>query len=469
MAIIYTYPIKSNPASSNDLIIISDSEDKNFTKQIKVSQLPGGSGSGVTSVTNVDGSLIASPTTGNVIVSSASSGTTNSISKWTTSNVLGDSRITDDGTLISIPGADITVSPLRLNDNVQLQLGNGNDMRIYHIPNVEPDLGENLFLNKAGKLTFRQGQANGEISFQGDDGTAVTTTEYFKLDGLNEKVLFSKPLELDSDLLDKNGGTGEAGQVLSSLGVGLGTSWVVNPSGVSIVGTTASGILTRGGTNQADVSPNIKATASQMTFDAGSGNTGVAYDSGTATFNVGGIGGGSDTVSIYSAGVETVTIASTNIHFKNSSTTLFDNGIKFGAAGETLNSYEEGTWTPVMFQSSSPSVTATGNYIKIGKKVTAFFTLVCTAGGTAEISNARISGLPFNAYFSSGHRAGVSIAENTGNTANQKFIGGAPGGAATIDLKVFTSGTDYQYSQGRWPNAQGNFTVSGSYTYHAQS
>ena len=85
MAIIYTYPIKSNPASSNDLIIISDSEDKNFTKQIKVSQLPGGSGSGVTSVTNVDGSLIASPTTGNVIVSSASSGTTNSISKWTTS------------------------------------------------------------------------------------------------------------------------------------------------------------------------------------------------------------------------------------------------------------------------------------------------------------------------------------------------------------------------------------------------
>tara|TARA_R110002050_G_scaffold115334_1_gene231421 strand:- start:250 stop:1653 length:1404 start_codon:yes stop_codon:yes gene_type:complete len=431
MAIIYTYPIKSNPASSNDLIIISDSEDKNFTKQIKVSQLPGGSGSGVTSVTNVDGSLIASPTTGNVIVSSASSGTTNSISKWTTSNVLGDSRITDDGTLISIPGADITVSPLKLNDNVQLQLGNGNDMRIYHIPNVEPDSGENLFSNNAGKLTFRQGQANGEISFQGDDGTAVTTTEYFKLDGLNEKVLFSKPLELDSDLLDKNGGTGEAGQVLSSLGVGLGTSWVVNSSGVSMVGTTASGILTRGGTNQADVSPNIIATASQMTFDAGSGNTGVSYDSGTATFNVGGIGGGSDTVSIYSAGVETVTIASTNVHFKNSSTTLFDNGIKFGAAGETLNSYEEGTWTPTSGNANTIS-SANGDYTRIGDMVFAQFSFTMT-GATAVV----ISGLPFQGAYAGSLTGGVIISADSCISVQGQLKGGQFTGANSFTFNSY--------------------------------
>ena len=148
----------------------------------------------------------------------------------------------------------------------------------------------------------------------------------------------------------------------------------------------------------------------------------------------------------------------------------FGYGLRFGATGETLSSYEEGTWTPVMFQSSSPSVTATGYYIKIGKKVTAFFTLVCTAGGSAEISNARISGLPFNAYSANGYKAGVSIAENTANAASMKYIAGAPGGATTLDLKIFpSSGTDYQYAQGRWPNSQGNFTVSGSYTYHAQS
>mgnify|MGYP003690176343 CR=1 FL=1 len=49
MAIIYTYPVKPTP-NDNDLILISDSEDSNKTKQVKISTLPGGSGSGVSSV-----------------------------------------------------------------------------------------------------------------------------------------------------------------------------------------------------------------------------------------------------------------------------------------------------------------------------------------------------------------------------------------------------------------------------------
>lgn len=50
MAIIYTYPVKST-ANDNDLILISDSQDSNKTKQIKIGDLPGGSSSGVSSVT----------------------------------------------------------------------------------------------------------------------------------------------------------------------------------------------------------------------------------------------------------------------------------------------------------------------------------------------------------------------------------------------------------------------------------
>jgi len=424
MAIIYTYPVKTNPVGG-DLILISDSADGNNTKQVKVSTLPSSGGG---SVSSVGFSL-------------------NSIAAFT---VTGDNPVTGSGTITLGTTGGSSGQYLDYQGNWSTPPGTST--------------GTVTGSGTANKIPkWSTGGTGIEDSIITDLGTTISVAGNFSTQGA----------EINKYLTDGTGSTGVDGYILSSTTVSgdKEVAWIANSSGggISFSGTTASGILTRGGDTTANVSSNIIATASQMVFDGASGNTGLAYNSGTATFNVGGIGGGSDTVSIYSAGVETVTIASANVHFKNTSTTLFDNGIKFGAAGETLNSYEEGTWTPVMFQSSSPSVTATGNYIKIGKKVTAFFTLVCTAGGTAEISNARISGLPFNAYFSSGHRAGVSIAENTSNAANQKFIGGAPGGAATIDLKVFTSGTDYQYSQGRWPNSQGNFTVSGSYTYHAQS
>ena len=49
MAIIYTYPVKTNPVG-DDLILISDSADSNKTKQIKVSTLPSSGGGSVSSV-----------------------------------------------------------------------------------------------------------------------------------------------------------------------------------------------------------------------------------------------------------------------------------------------------------------------------------------------------------------------------------------------------------------------------------
>jgi len=49
MAIIYTYPVKTNPVG-DDLILISDSADKNNTKQVKVSTLPSSGGGSVSSV-----------------------------------------------------------------------------------------------------------------------------------------------------------------------------------------------------------------------------------------------------------------------------------------------------------------------------------------------------------------------------------------------------------------------------------
>ena len=56
MAIIYTYPRKATP-NTNDLILISDSQDSNKTKQVTIASLPGGSGSGVSSVTSSNAGL----------------------------------------------------------------------------------------------------------------------------------------------------------------------------------------------------------------------------------------------------------------------------------------------------------------------------------------------------------------------------------------------------------------------------
>lgn len=76
MAIIYTYPVKATP-NTNDLILISDSQDSNKTKQVTIGSLPGGSGSGVSSVTSANAAItVADPSTTPVLTSVAYSGDT---------------------------------------------------------------------------------------------------------------------------------------------------------------------------------------------------------------------------------------------------------------------------------------------------------------------------------------------------------------------------------------------------------
>jgi len=77
MAIIYTYPTKTTP-NANDLILISDSQDSNKTKQVTIASLPGGSGSGVSSVTSANAAItVADSSTTPVLTSVAYSGDAN--------------------------------------------------------------------------------------------------------------------------------------------------------------------------------------------------------------------------------------------------------------------------------------------------------------------------------------------------------------------------------------------------------
>ena len=139
MAIIYTYPVKTNPVG-DDLILISDSADGNNTKQVKVSTLPSSGGGSVSSVGFSLNSLAAFAVTGdNPVTGSGTitlgingspssgqyldyqgnwstppgtstgtvtgSGTANKIPKWSTGGTgIEDSIITDLGTTISVAG-----------------------------------------------------------------------------------------------------------------------------------------------------------------------------------------------------------------------------------------------------------------------------------------------------------------------------------------------------------------------------
>jgi hypothetical protein len=76
-------------------------------------------------------------------------------------------------------------------------------------------------------------------------------------------------------------------------------------------------------------------------------------------------------------------------------------GIGFGNAGaaHTLDDYEEGTWTPAIVGATSASgqqySSRAGSYVKIGRSVTANFSMVLSAKGNMA-GSLKIIGLPFN-------------------------------------------------------------------------
>ena len=101
------------------------------------------------------------------------------------------------------------------------------------------------------------------------------------------------------------------------------------------------------------------------------------------------------------------------------STTATGTGIAFPATqsasadANTLDDYEEGTWTPV-FAGNSPAGSATyssqiGTYTKIGNMVNVRFQLVATSGITGGGGVTLIRGLPFNPGGSSQNGGGGSI------------------------------------------------------------
>jgi len=97
----------------------------------------------------------------------------------------------------------------------------------------------------------------------------------------------------------------------------------------------------------------------------------------------------------------TTPIVTTTIGVGNATPSASGSGITFPATqsassdANTLDDYEEGTWTPVLTPTAGTitSQSCFGSYIKIGKQVTLTFKAVITGGTVTTISN--IGGFPF--------------------------------------------------------------------------
>jgi predicted RecA/RadA family phage recombinase len=92
----------------------------------------------------------------------------------------------------------------------------------------------------------------------------------------------------------------------------------------------------------------------------------------------------------------------------------------------TLDDYEEGTWTPTILGSTGTSgqsyATQTGTYVKVGKLVSVGFYVILSAAGTIT-GLAQIGGLPFtnDAYIQSG-AVSYFLALNTSWTTLGAYI-----------------------------------------------
>jgi hypothetical protein len=195
----------------------------------------------------------------------------------------------------------------------------------------------------------------------------------------------------------------------SSGNVGIGTSTpLLTASGrgnVTINGSTNSIlVLANGGTT----SGYMFGDASSLGFSAGSGTNSrvITFDTnGTERARIPSTGG-IQSVNSISVGNATPTTSGAGITFPATQSASSD--------ANTLDDYEEGTWTPTITSGggSITSYTSSGKYTKIGRQVVLYGTFTITNAGTAS-SNLFCAGLPF-AQAVSGEIAGYGLFSGTG-------------------------------------------------------
>ena len=131
----------------------------------------------------------------------------------------------------------------------------------------------------------------------------------------------------------------------------------------------------------------------------------------------------------------------TTIGVGNATPAASGSGITFPATqsassdANTLDDYEEGTWTPTAGGTSTYS-TQSGQYVKIGKLVYVNAVVVFTAIGTGSTNV--LSGLPFTDGNVGGFKSGMCSYFAALSNNLYSIYPSVPAGTTTIDFRVLT-------------------------------
>ena len=137
------------------------------------------------------------------------------------------------------------------------------------------------------------------------------------------------------------------------------------------------------------------------------------------------------------------------------------------ANANTLDDYEEGTWTPTWTPASGSGATvnvADGFYTKVGNMVTVVFRLGTNGHGTSS-GNITIGGLPFAASSTTNNQGVIcgGLAANMVIVAGQNLVGQLNTGATTINPVLWKASTGTQTITATEWGVSGVIWFSGSY------